>query len=285
MSAPVIDVEAWADEMYESGWCQRMRRGLQSWRHVSEGGFDQRQYSVKRIAYRDAKAFVLAHHYSGSYAQARLRYGLVHGDRLVGVATLGNAMQAKVLTNPLPTLDQTTAAELARLVLLDEVPGNAESWFSTRVLADALQEGVRGVVAFSDPLPRTDMPGHVGTIYQAMNADYCGRATARPLVVLPDGAVLTDRALQKVRGEEQGAGGVIRRMVAAGARPYGQPHTAAAWLRLALDDVAARRRPHPGNHRFVFRLGRTARERRRIALGAGYEPRRYPKVPDPAPAY
>jgi hypothetical protein len=33
----------------------------------------------------------------------------------------------------------------------------------------------------------------------------------------------------------------------------------------------------------VARLGRRARHR--IALGDGYEPRPYPKHPDPAPAY
>lgn len=281
-----VDLDVLLEDLYESGVCQRTTRRVQSWRHVSEGGFDQRRYRVERIGHRAASEFILAHHYSGSYSQVRLRYGLLHGDRLVGVATLGCGMQDKVLTNPLPSLDRTTAAELARLVLIDEVPANAESWFTTRVFRDAAEEGLRGVVAFSDPLPRPDvgMAGHVGTIYQAMGADYCGRATADPLTVLPTGAVLTKRSLQKVRGAESGAGGVIRRLVDAGARPYGIGYTGAAWLRAALGDVAARRVPTLGNHRFVFRLG-SERERRRIPLGDGYEPRPYPKRPDPTPTY
>lgn len=282
----IVDLDALLEDLYASGVCQRTTRRVRSWRHVSEGGFDQRQYRVARIGHHAARDFVLAHHYSATYSQVRMRYGLIHGDRLVGVATLGCGMQDKVLTNPLPSLDRTTAAELARLVLIDEVPANAESWFTTRVFRDAADEGLRGVVAFSDPLPRPDvgMPGHVGTIYQAMNADYCNRATADPLTVLPDGTVITKRSLQKVRGGESGAGGVIRRLVDAGARPYGVDHTGAVWLRAALGDVAARRVPTLGNHRFVFRLG-TERERRRIPLGEGYEPRPYPKRPDPIPTY
>jgi hypothetical protein len=63
---------------------------------------------VQSIVHVDAERFVLRHHYSGSYSQARLRIGLidVRFDRLVGVATLGNGMNSKVITNPLPTFGQ-----------------------------------------------------------------------------------------------------------------------------------------------------------------------------------
>ena len=32
-----------------SPWCQRWRDGHHSWRHIHEGGFDARRYSVERI--------------------------------------------------------------------------------------------------------------------------------------------------------------------------------------------------------------------------------------------
>jgi hypothetical protein len=66
----------------------------------------------------------------------------------------------------------------------------------------AAQTGVRGLVMFSDPLPRTHadgtvvMPGHIGTIYQATNAVYTGRATPRTLTLLPNATVFSDRAAQ-----------------------------------------------------------------------------------------
>jgi len=69
--------------------------------------------------------------------------------------------------------------ELGRLVLGDEVPANGESWFVGQVFRQAALAGVRGVVSFSDPMPRaaadgtTITPGpYVGTIYQALNAVY-----------------------------------------------------------------------------------------------------------------
>lgn len=85
--------------------------------------------------------------------------------------------------------------ECSRFVLLDECPGNAESWFLARCFDALLAEGVRGVVSFADPVPRRTasgllvMPGHVGTIYAATNALYTGRATARTVKLLPDGTV------------------------------------------------------------------------------------------------
>lgn len=272
--------------LFEDGWCQRSTEGRHSWRHTSEGGFDRRRYRVTRIKPKLAKAFILRHHYLRSYPSVKLPYGLVEGERLVGVATLGTPTNAKVITNPLPTLDLRTGADLNRLVLLDEVPANAESRFIRLLLRDAFEAGIRGLVAFADGLPRPDagMPGHVGIIYQASNADYCGRGTAGPLTVLPDGTVLTRRTLQKVRARERGAAGVVRRLVAAGADEPDDPLGGPEYLRRALRQVQAQRVPHPGVHRFVIRPG-TSRQRRMVPLGEDFEPRPYPKQPDPVPTY
>ncbi len=274
--------------MWLSGLCQRSTGRVMSWRRTSEGGFNPRDYDVVRLPWKTAKAFVERHHYSGSFASAKLRYGLIRrrDDELVGVCVFGSPQRDEVLTNPLPTLDRTTATEWNRLILLDEVPANAESHFGGQALRDAREEGLKAVVTFADPVPRPDvgMPGHAGIIYQALNADYCGRSTAGDLLVLPSGAVLTRRAVQKVRAWEQGAGGVVRRFVDAGA-PHPTPgEDGKAYLRRAVAAARPRICEHPGNHRFVIRLG-TERERRRIPLGERFEPRRYPKRPDPVPVY
>ncbi|WP_199839322.1 hypothetical protein [Streptomyces sp. NRRL F-5122] len=55
------------------------------------------------------------------------------------------------------------------------------------------------------------------------------------------------------------------------------------WLRDALVAVGARNIRHRGAHRFVFRLGRTRKEREEIKLGLTAL-RPYPKQPDPEPA-
>ena len=207
--------------LFESGWCQRTTRRRGSWKHVSAGGFNKRHYQVVPLPWKTARDFILTHHYSGSYASMKLRYGFVHRPtgRLVGVATFGSPQSEGVLTNPLPGLGYRTAAEWNRLVLLDEVPANAESSFGRATLRLAAKEGVKAVVTFADPVPRPDvgMPGHVGIIYQAMDFDYCGRATAGNLLVLPNGQVLGQRTVQKIRKWERGSGGVVRRLVAVGA--------------------------------------------------------------------
>jgi hypothetical protein len=124
---------------------------------------------------------------------------------------------------------------------------------------------------FSDPLPRTSadgavvMPGHVGTIYQASNAIYTGRATRRTLILLPDGTVFSARSAQKIRRQECGHEYAERTLIAWGARPPSAGEKPAAWLAAALDDAHARKLRHPGNHRYLFRLG-NSRERTRTAI-------------------
>lgn len=258
--------------------CQRWNRRRSSWRRTSEGGFDQGLYFVAPIGEELAREFVLTHHYSGSWPVARLRYGLYDmlALRMVGVAVLGVPMSERVLTGPFPTLDPyRQSLELSRLVLLDEVPANAESWFATQVFKHAAEAGVRGVVMFSDPMPRRSggevlMPGHVGIIYQACNARYVGRGTPRTLTVLPDHTVLTARAIAKVRSGERGSAGVLARLAALGA-PAGAP------LREQLAVIGARRVRHQGNHKFCIPIGTRAQRR---AAPVALESIPYPKAAD-----
>ena len=265
-----------------SDWCQRWNDRRSSYRHVAEGGFDRRRYEVDALDELSAKLFVERNHYSKSYPASRLRYGLF--DRtgaLVGVAVLSVPVQRAVVKLAFPSLEPyRESLELGRFVLLDQVPANAESWFLARVFELATCEGLRGVVSFADPLPRKTLagavvtPGHVGIIYQASNAIYAGRGTPRSILLLPDGRVLNERALSKVRSLDRGHEYVEEMLCRFGAPPrHGTNPT--LWLPLALATIHARRVWHPGNHRYLFRLG-NRRVRRSTVLALPSLP--YPKV-------
>lgn len=272
----------------QRGRCLRWAGRRGSWRQP-DGGFDPDRYRVAALEEAPAKAFVVTHHYSGTYPAARFRYGMWdrRRDALVGVSVLGVPAQARVLSNVFPTLEvYRESVELARFVLLDEVPANAESWFLARAFALAADAGVRGVVSFSDPVPRPTpagdlVAGHVGIIYQASNATYLGRASPATVTLLPDGAVLSNRAVSKLRSGERGRDYVVRSLVARGARPLGPGDDPMVWLAGALDDVGAVKFRHPGNHRYAFTLG--SRTQRRAVVVRG-DRARYPKLPDPSPA-
>ena len=75
-----------------SPWCQRWARHQQSWRHLSEGGFDAGRYRVDELDERPARQFLADHHYAGaSYPAALRRYGMTdHATgELVGVLVAG----------------------------------------------------------------------------------------------------------------------------------------------------------------------------------------------------
>lgn len=204
-----------------------------------------------------AKAFVARHHYSGTYPAARFRYGLYRAAELVGVAVFSQpANNATLAIFPGEPIE---SVELGRLVLLDEVPANGESWFVARALEQLRREGLTGVVSFSDPFPRQNAAGavvfrgHVGTLYQASNAIYLGRARVDTLRLLPDGSVMHSRALAKIRARERGwrySASILERFGAAPLTDFEDPRAwLARWLPLLTRTVR-----HPGNHRYAFGL-------------------------------
>jgi hypothetical protein len=270
-----------------SAFCERWTDRRHSWRHVSEGGFDRSRYEVAAIDELVARAYVERHHYSGSYPASSQRYGIFERGELAGVAVLSVPVRAEVLTGVFPDLvPYAESLELGRLVLADRVPANAESWMLARVWELAVAEGIRGIVSFSDPMPRAAgdrliMPGHVGIIYQSSNALYLGRGRARWLHLLPDATTLNDRAIAKVKSQDRGHEYVERRLVAFGARMIEWGENPSDWLAEALETIGVRRIKHRGNHRYAFALG-TPAERRSVFRMIPIERRAYPKTVDKA---
>jgi hypothetical protein len=222
------------------------------------------EYEVVRLSDdRLTKPFVLQHHYSRAYCAARFRFGLFPrgGGELVGVAVFSHPVNDRTLTNVFGGA-AVESVELGRFVLLDSVKGNGETYFLGRCLRELRREGLRGVVSFSDPMPRETatgervFPGHIGTVYQAGSANFLGLGTPSVLHLLPDGRAFNKRAASKVRNGEEGRDYAARQLVEAGAddpaemvgRLYA---THADWLAHWVGRLTRRVR-HPGNLKYAW---------------------------------
>jgi hypothetical protein len=206
-----------------------------------------------------ARAFVQAHHYSGSMGAARVRIGLYRHGALVGVAVFSHPCSNAVLTRTFPIPTRHTV-ELGRFVLLDEIPANAESHFLGRAFRILRGREICGVVTFSDPVARRTtngdlvLPGHCGIAFQAHNAVYLGRATPRTLRLLPDGRVLHERTIQKMRSGERGWRAAAERLQQFRASdPPEDPIERRRWLSDCIQQITRPVR-HRGNHRFAWAL-------------------------------
>jgi hypothetical protein len=261
------------------GACQRWRNRRGRYRPVGEV-FDPRLYEVAEIEDdRTPKAFVLEHHYSGTYPAARRRFGLyaVKTGTLCGVSVFSTPMQRRVLdVLPGERGCYDDRAELGRFVLLDWVPGNAESWMLARCFELVRRDGWTGIVSHADPVPRPTATGeiifggHVGNVYQALNATFNGRTTPKLLPLFADGLSMSGRAMTKIRKRERGWRYASNQLVQYGAEPLLEDEDSKAWLRRWL---AALTRPlrHEGNLRYLWALN--PRDRKHLP-----KPQPYPKV-------
>ena len=107
----------------------------------------------------------------------------------------------------------------------------------------------------------------------AEEALQAGEVPVGALLVLPDGRVLNERALSKLRALDSGHAYVeeLLRGIGAPARNGANPRE---WLSRALRTVGVKRLRHPVNHRYLFRLGSRAAKR---AVLVGLPSTQYPK--------
>lgn len=130
-------------------------------------------YYVKKVAASMAKEFVKEHHYSHGIHNGPMTYGLLRtiDDSVVGVLAFATPSSEAVCASVFGPEYRRAVTELHRLVLLDEIPHNAESFFISRALKLLRSDRPKyaAVLSFAD-----STQGHRGVIYQATNALYCG---------------------------------------------------------------------------------------------------------------
>lgn len=250
--------------------CQRWRERRDSYRPAGEP-IATRLYDVAPIPDdTTAKAFVVGHHYSGSYVAARARFGLYTRGQLVGVAVFSQPTSNRVLD----LAPGERRAELGRFVLLDEVPSNGESFFLARCFDQLRVDGYDGIVSYSDPTQRRNdrgevvFAGHYGCVYQSCNATYLGLSPPHTVRLFADGSAVSNRALSKIRSQERGWRYAVDELVAHGAAPpSGDLRT---WLAAELPRITRTLRSS-GKHRYVFCLNRRLRRSMPVSLP-------YPKI-------
>ncbi len=234
-------------------WHNRKAKYLPAGEVINPADFD-----ICEIDELTAKNFVVTHHYSQSYPSARRRFGLFDRGSLVGVAVYSHPCNDKTITNVFGNEKAIDGLELGRFVLLDSVKANGESWFLARC-HEILKPDYVGIISFSDDIARTTaageiiFAGHLGTIYQATNATFLGRGTARTLKLLPDGKVLSDRAIQKIRSGEKGWVYASEMLRAFGGVPDcpSEPVQRRIWLTDLLISKT-RRLKHAGNLKYAW---------------------------------
>ena len=281
--------------------CQRWRDHRSQYRPSGEViNIDEDGYFAEKIPFDLAKKFVDKHHYSKSYVATQLQVGLWRDNEwgmheLCGVAAFSVPMSQRVIPKWLGC-EPHEGTDLGRFVLLDDVPGNGESWFLGKAFAilEAELPEKRAVMATSDPVMRKNimgilqMPGHVGTIYQAHNGAWLGRTTKKTLHAGPTGNVLTARTISKVRNRESGKDYAYEKLLNAGAPEKNEDEDWREYTAKALQHLTKFR--HPGNHVYSWALGnkKQKRETRQMIGNANLEvfptgkalknPSRYPKL-------
>lgn len=278
---------------------QRWRERRAFYRPADDDRFEPARHEVVPVTSVEpyARPFVEGHHYSGTLPNStRFAFLLLDMHRVVGVATFGSPSGPTVLESAFPFLGHGSreASELQRLVLLDSVRKNGESWFVARCFAALRDLDQEAVVSFSDPVARLDAegnevkPGHVGHVYQALGAWWTGRSKPSWTWVRRDGSPINRRDLTKVSAScpccgtgnsTSGASGTVARLVGWGAVAPKSGECLHEWLEKALPTIACPRR-HGGNHRYVWGLTR-ASKRGLQQLHGPVDHTVYPKASDP----
>lgn len=243
-------------------------------------------YDVRPIEERCARDFVCSHHYAGSFPAARLSIGLfaAGGAALKGVAVFSVPMNQAVTPKHTGLADPRAAVELGRLVLLDEVPQNGESHFVSRAFRclRAEKPEILAVVSYADPTPRFGeagelvKPGHIGQAYQALSACLRGRTPPRPHFILPKGQVVSERALAKIRAQDQGHRYAAAQLDAGGVEPRRPHEDPRAWVSRLIAEGQIRRRLGAGKYVYAWPLTMAAR-----LAGRDLPTLPYPRLGDP----
>ena len=151
--------------------------------------------SLTAISLAVAKEAIVRHHYLGSMpGGTQLALGVMSGEHLVGVMTLG--VGAKNGHKMVEGAKSGDALTLTRLWIAEEMPKNTGSkilGMATRSLRR--HTDVKFVITYADP-----GHDHRGVIYQAGNWTYIGTSEPSPLYDLGDGVPRHSRTVGHTLG-------------------------------------------------------------------------------------
>ena len=264
---------------------QRWEGGRIRWR--PDDVIDPSKYGVVQVPDKgEIEPFIARHHYEHSkLPSTRFRFLMVERqglkDLVVGAANFGVPCHRNVIGNVFPMIDPNyEGVELNRLVLLDRVAGNGESWFVAEAFRRLKKQGVEGVVSFSDPVPRKAesgalvMPGHWGCVYQALNGIYLGRGSSgAKRIFKSDGTSFSHRSKTKASTGDVGGNGAIKQLCDKGASWPRPDEDVKAWLSYWMDRLTYRV-DHPGCHKYAWAISSALRR------NVKFPPLPYPKKVD-----
>lgn len=137
-------------------------------------------FHVTRLSSKTGKEFIRRHHYSRGSHNGPTCYGLVdnHSGEVVGVCAFATPCSEAVRSVVFGPDRKNEVTELHRLVVLDKVPRNGESFLISQALKILKQDRpqINAVLTYADTTQ-----GHLGIIYQATNAIYTGSTGSRSL--------------------------------------------------------------------------------------------------------
>ena len=249
--------------------------GEQRWEHKKttfvppSDCFKAGRAKAEVIPFRLAADFVATHHYSGAIGTCRLAVGLFYkpspfeSDFLGGVATFGNPIQPAAIRSYFQGLDPSLGVEMNRLVLLDAIPFNGESFLIGRALRLLRRKSpqLRGALSYCDPMAlytadgRLAKRGHCGTVYRCTNAVYRGQSKPRIQYLNAEGRVVSERSISKLRLGEAGDDGMYRHLLALGAPERRSDEKVEDYIKRAMAEGPFRRQRHAGKNVFAWELG------------------------------
>lgn len=136
-------------------------------------------FLVSGAPLEDSKLFLWNYHYLGKKPfRHSYIYGLYEDNALLGICVfhLVSAPETCVGAFGLQRNNQRGIYELGRLAMHPSLNGgNNTSWFVSRAIKQLRKEtDVRAIISYAD-----SSAGHIGSIYRACNALYCGMTSPK----------------------------------------------------------------------------------------------------------
>jgi len=156
-------------------------------------------YQVRPVALSVVRLLIETLHYSHSVNGLKVAYcfGLYDGDRLIGGMLYGRPAMRNAWKKY--ASNEESLLELRRLVVIDDTPKNAESFFIGRSLRWLKQNTpIETIVSYAD-----NTHNHKGTIYRASNFKYMGE-TPKGKMIDWNGKLYHDKSIRTYYTNKEG---------------------------------------------------------------------------------